>query len=158
MNPKDLERWAAKFAKKGTRAAVELEDDDAPPPRQARDSRLPASWGRPAAAPAYNPPARPGQVWGPPPETDVLVKPAPSAYADMLSRVPDLAPDMTGGSDSMSGHMSPESRAAVEEALRGELQPDRVRPEDPRDDVPRSRFGGNAAAIVPLADLQNKPN
>jgi hypothetical protein len=146
VNPKDLAAWAAKFAKQGTKAAVAFEDEDVPPPRQ------PVPWGRPAPLVVERP--RAGQVWGPPPETDMLVKPGPSRYADELARVPDLAPDLTGGADSMSGHMSPESRQALAEAG---LPVEHVRPDDPRDEVPRSRFAGTGH-VAPLVDLQTKPN
>lgn len=148
MDPKDLARWAAKFAKKGTRAAVEMEEDRPAPPR----AGVPQSWGPPRAG---HQPARAGQVWGPPPETDVLVKPAPSAYADILSRVPDLAPDMTGGADSMSGRPSEDSLTALREAG---IPSEGVRPEDPRDAVPRGHRGlGGGYSVPPLADSQ-KPN
>ena len=93
-------------------------------------------------------------------EIDTLVKPAPSGYADLLARVPDLMPDMTGGADSMSGQLSPESEAARREALQGMEIAQGVRPTDPRDAAPRGYAGAGASAgpVLPLADLQQKPN
>lgn len=67
-----------------------------------------------------------GYAPGPRPQTCALVKPGPDPYADMMSRVPELAPDQTGGADAMDGFLegkppqgSPESQRAMAEAALG---------------------------------------
>ena len=141
MDPKEIAKWAARFSKKGVRGAVN-EDEPASAPAQARPS-----WGAPVR----------GSSWGgPPPELETLVKPGPSAYADIIARVPDLSPNIAAG-DSMNGPVPRASEEARREALQGEFVDPGVRPDDAS--APRGYRGmPSNAPIAPLADLQGKLN
>jgi hypothetical protein len=141
MDDKDLARWAAKMARKGVRGAVGA-PKPAAPPAPARQPE-PQRWGAPPqperAVPLRQAP--PGTTWSPrSPESNVLVRPGPSAWDTMLQGVPDLAPDLSEGFDSMAGNVSPMSAALLREA--GAEQ-----------DVPRSFQTAPTAAIAPLRDL-----
>ncbi len=148
MDPKDLERWAAKMARKGVRGAVGQAPAPAPQPAAPPRHQEPERWGAPVSdAPRPMRQAPPGTVWSPrAPESNTLVRPGPSMWDTMLQNVPDLAPDLSGGYDSMEGRTSPMSAALLREA--GAF-----------DDVPRS-YNPNAApagAPAPLKDLPPAP-
>jgi hypothetical protein len=112
MNPKDVDLWARKFARKGPGAAVQRAVQpaaSAPPP---------APYPPPAGyqpAPQHNGPVyQQGAQHAPriphyqPVETDVLCKPGPSGYADLLNSVPDLSTgDYSQGGDAMQGAVNP---------------------------------------------------
>lgn len=82
----------------------------------------------------------------------MLVKPAPSAYADILARVPDLAP----------GYADENARREAEEAYRGAglPPPDMARPGDARDAEHRPQHGAHGSYNVPplAASGGGKPN
>lgn len=114
IDPKDLARWATRTAKRGVRAAVQTPPQPPAPPQPIRFQSSPQAWPAPQAPPQWAGPQRPI-------ETDVLCRPGPSGYADLLSRVPDLAPNLAGDADAMAGRASPESAAAVLEAGAGSV-------------------------------------
>ena len=115
VDPKELAAWAAKYAKKGSKAAVKVEESRPVKPTAHTNpwSSNPREWG-----PVPFEQATSGAAWGPGRfDPDVLVKPGPNPYAEKMAGVPELFPDMTGGANAMDGTVSPETAKALQGAM-----------------------------------------